>query len=198
MMMARVPSYLSRLAALALTGAVVAGAYLFVLAPAYERFRLAQVGLLEQRQLLGRLKQAEAATTGTPRVGVGDNGRRLFLVGESDAVMAASLQATLQSAGQAAGWRLTSTRVLSARQEGALRLVGIEGRLSTSLAGLQHMLLALEAARPVVVITALQVTPVATITAPPAASGTGEELTVRLEIYGAAGAHDTDRSHGKR
>jgi Type II secretion system (T2SS), protein M subtype b len=189
---------ISRLAALALTGIVALGLYLFLLAPLYLRYAIARDGLLTQRELLGRLALADAASPTASGAAASDAGTGLYLEGESDAVMVSSLQAALQSTGTSSGWRLLSTRVLPPRKEGPLRLIGIEGRLSTTLAGLQRTLLALDAARPVVVVTSLQVTPVASVAPQGENTASREDLAVRLELYGAAGVAVAGPSNAKR
>lgn len=183
----QITKLLSRLAAVALTLAVTAALYFIVVAPAYSRFELARDELAGQRALLGRLAQGITASA-DPAPIPPDLGR-LQLAGESDAVMAATLQSLLRRTSEAAGWRLASTRVLPPREEGGLRLIGIEGRAMASLAALQRTLIELERARPLVVSTALQVS-LAPAADDPAGIGA---LSVRVEIFGAA-ASPEDRN----
>lgn len=198
-MMHTLGATISKFAALALAGAFALALYVLVLEPAYARYQNARDALDSQRQLLARLTQQTAgqgSDLGGSSIAARDISRRLYLSGESDAVMAAALQSALGAKGEAGGWRVVSTRVLPTKQEGALRLIGIEGRLETTIDGLQRLLLVLEAERPLLVVTALQATPAAALSAP----GTNErdgELAVRLELYAAA-LPEQERGHGSR
>ncbi len=199
MMMNSLHATTRKLAALALAGLVALALYLLVLAPAYARFQSARDALDGQRQLLARLKQqavGQGSNAATGNATALDTARSFYLSGESDAVMAAALQSALSAKGEAGGWRVVSTRVLPLKQEGALHLIGIEGRLETTVDGLQRLLLALEAGRPLLVVTALQATPAAALSAPGATERDGE-LTVRLELYAAA-LPELERGHGSR
>lgn len=198
-MMHTLRATISKFAALALAGVIAFALYLLVLAPAYARFQNARDALDGQRQLLTRLKQQTAgqgSDTIAGNASTRDTSRRLYLSGESDAVMAAALQSALSAKGEVGGWRVVSTRVLPPKQEGALRLIGIEGRLETTIDGLQRLLLALEAQRPLLAVTALQATPTAALSAPGATEREGE-LAVRLELYAAA-LPEQERGHGSR
>lgn len=172
---------LGKTLAIALLIVTVAAGYFFCAAPIVERIVAARDALETRRLLLGRLEQAiQTAGQATPLVGVSPERDDLYLKGESEAVMAALLQSKLRLAGETEGGRVVSTRSLAAKQQSGLRLVGIEGRLTTSLAGLQKTLLALEAARPLVLVSALQIAP----GGPAEVEGSPEQLSVRLEIYG--------------
>lgn len=188
----------SRLVALGLAALVAMGLAVFVVMPLHERYLLARDSLQTQRELLARLKlQAGERGAARPAANAYVAERGLYLSGESDAVMAAALQASLGAKGEAGGWRLISARVLPVLQEGALRLIGIEGRMQTTIEGLQRLLLTLDSERPLLAVTALQVIP-AGVTAGGGDDDKGTILTVRLEVFGAAPAAGSDAGHGKR
>jgi hypothetical protein len=170
-----------KILAIALLIGTLALGYLSLVAPLMERIVSAREALESRRLVLERLEQAiQKAGQATPLVGASPGREDLYLRGESEAVMAALLQSKLRLAGEAEGGRVVSTRSLTAKQQAGLRLIGIEGRLTTSLTGLQKTLLVLEAARPLVLVSALQVTPGGLADG----EGSSEQLSVRLEIYG--------------
>lgn len=174
----------SKVAALALLAGVAALCYALVVAPV-ERHVATLVERIEREQaLLARLGDGLPATATTePDEASRREAERLFLAGQSDAVMAARLEAILRTAARdAPEIRTTSTRTLAPREVESLRLVGLEARFSASLASLQQLLLALDSVRPVVLVQTLQVSPA---TGPGADSGE-PRLDVRIEVYGAA------------
>ena len=181
-------------AALGLLASLLAGVWLLVVGPIEARVTTALERIAAERRLLATY---EAATrdggsgaglgSGLPDRAFPDQGK-LFLDGESDAVMVAKLQAVLRDAGAggggSAGLRLASTRALAPRDLDRLRLIGLEARLTGTMLAIQSLLMKLDAARPVVLIETLQLTPVSE--RGPEDAGRAETFDVRLEIYGAA------------
>jgi hypothetical protein len=181
-----------KLAAVTLLLAVAGLVYLLALSPIEARLRSASEAISEQRMLLGRLRGEIARRSGGQRndeaAALPDRVGDVYLQGESDAVKAARLQAMLKEIAEAAGLRLASTRALPLRQAGRLRLIGMEARLDAGMAGLQKLLLALEASRPVVLVHALAVSPSASRSFAADAERVVEDelLSIAIEVQGAA------------
>ncbi len=186
---------ISKCAALGLAIALVAGAYHLAVAPLTERISQLRESLETQRELLGQLKQQLLTARAPVQDRSTETGQALFLTGESNAVMAAQVQTVLRAKEETSGWRLISTQALPVRQQGNLRFVGVEARLSASMAGLQRLLLAIDAARPVILVSTLQISPLAGQISD--AGGEAEQLAVRLEIFGASAPPEPEVTDAK-
>ncbi|MFM2422629.1 MAG: Type secretion system protein subtype b, partial [Pseudomonadota bacterium] len=172
-------TWASRSLALLLALGAAALAHWALSAPLHARFEAAQDRIASHQQLLTRL--AMQIRTSQPYNTQADDKflRDAIFDGESDAIVAATLQSVLRSMGDAAGWRLSTSRNLPARETNGLRLVGIEGRFTTTTAGLQRSLAELEGTRPHVIIGAVNV-----VAAADSPEATREELQVRIELFG--------------
>jgi general secretion pathway protein M len=95
-------------------------------------------GILAQEILLPQLRQQAQA--------FGDT--QVLLAGPSDAVAAANLQSDLAGLAASSGASLTSTEVLPAEMSGGLRQVGIAVIVTASWPALTDLLVAIESARP--------------------------------------------------
>lgn len=176
---------LSRLAAVALLLAVIGVAAMLLILPLANYFTGLRAEIAAQRETLGRFeafaankaaaealaKQAEAAM----RSG-------LFLIGETDALRAANLQALINDVAQSHGVRLSSTRAMPVQEIEGLRLIGVQAEMDADIKQLPALILAFESRRPYVFIQSLQVTPSAS-----RRSGS-DELKLRFGIVGAAPA----------
>ncbi|MBU1211974.1 MAG: type II secretion system protein M [Alphaproteobacteria bacterium] len=185
-------SALGKSVALMLLIASVALAYISVAQPVFSRIVELEDKLIAERMLLGRLRgvvatanreQPEDAVTAKASERNADN---LFLSGESAGVMAAQVQDILHKMARANGMNLASMRNVGIRQHDALSLVGIDARIEGGLEGLQGMLLALEASRPVLLVDALQIA--TTTEAVPRGTVTEGDtrLNVRMLVLGAS------------
>lgn len=137
-----------------------------------------------ERALLGRLIAAErrlAASAPGSDSNLAANPGPAHLEGESDGIRLAGLQAKLGAMVSAAGLRLDSTQAVQPREEGALRLIGVQTQLAVGLATLQRLLVDIEAAEPPLFVDTVQIS---------TRSGPGEQvqdlLDVRLIVLGAA------------
>lgn len=186
--MENMPRIVRKAVALSLLLAVVAVGYFLVVAPIEARISSAVDRIAIGKSLLARFDTAalkSRAEAAAPSL-AGVEGDLLFLEGESDAVMSARLQAVLRAAtAQTDGLRISTTRSLPPRETGDLRLVVLEVRFATTLAGVQRTLLALDRARPLVLVDTVQI-----VSAAQRASGDEASLAdsfdVRMEIAGAA------------
>lgn len=177
-------------AAVGLLTAAIAVVYGFVAAPLERRLVTAVERIGAERDLLARLQRSLAAATPADPRSDETPDRSPFLAGESEAVMAARLEAILGALTKAAvGVRTTSTRTVTSRDHMGLRLIGLEARMTAPLAGLQRLLLELDRMTPTVLVDGLQVGPAAS--AGTAEAGGDGLLEVRIEIFGAARRFET-------
>ncbi len=174
------PNVFSKLAALALLAAVVAGLSLGVAAPVLERFRDLDTKIAVQRALLGRYGAVLENSSATGTVPGLEQSDQAFLAGETDALRLAGLQATLNGAAAALQVRFSSTRSLDAVEQEGVRLLGLQVQVSTSLATLQSLLFDVEKRRPNMIVDALH------ITRAPESAANVPPLDVTFSLLGAA------------
>ena len=175
---------LSKIAALAILAALIAGGGNWIVRPLAARLFDAQDRISEQRILLGRLIQSTAGDKDIVAVeshNLSGATPRAFLPGETDAIRIAGLQSTLNEAAQLAHVRLASTRALEPNEKPGLRLLGVQAQLSSNLDQLQKILFYLEKQRPNLLVGALH------IARSPQAPNQGlPRLDVSLVLHGAA------------
>lgn len=148
----------SKLAALALLAAVLAGVTFGIALPVIGRFSDLDEKIATQRGLLGRFMTAGTANS-APQDGLSQTAiDQTYLAGETDALRLASLQATLNDVAAAQKIRLASTRAMDAVEQGNVRLLGLQVQVSTSLATLQTMLFDVEKSRSNMIVDALHIT----------------------------------------
>jgi general secretion pathway protein M len=99
-------------------------------------------GILAQEKMLPQLQQ-QVQTFGDVQV---------LLAGNSDAIAAANLQSELAGLAASSGASLTSTEVLPAEMSGGLRQVGIAVDVTASWPALTDLLVAIESARPRMIV----------------------------------------------
>jgi general secretion pathway protein M len=162
--MLRPGSLLSRVLALVLLAAAVAGGYLLVVVPVLNAYRetgeaIEQAETLLQRQrglaaqrplLIGRIEQEKEQAEAMAG----------YLQGPSDALAAAQLQDRLKAVVEAAGGELRSTRILPAEAIEAspgTRRATLQVQMIVSIDGLAEILYGLEAGQPYVLIDELLV-----------------------------------------
>lgn len=192
-MSAAFSSPLRKLTALLLLMATIAAAYLLVAEPLVARIGELEDRLQAERLLLGRLRAIEATAKQPQDAGPAGTGETLkssigdvFLSGESAGVMAARVQESLQMMARANNMNVASMRTVGIRQNDGLSLVGIEAEVEGGLAGLQKMLLTMEASRPVLLVDTMQVTPASNAVARKGPSNGEPSLNVRLLVFGAS------------
>ncbi len=176
-------SLLSKSVALGLLALILAGLAIGIVQPLAQRLTTAQELIAQQRILLSRLTapaQPAAADIATAPANP-DTAAIVFLKGDSDAGRIAGLQSRVDEIAQQAGARLSSTQVMTPRETGGLRLLGIETQFSANLDQLQRILFELETQKPYLLIESLNVTRAAdaeTIERP--------ALDIRIGVAGAA------------
>ncbi len=170
----------SKMAALALLAAVVAGVTFGIVVPMFERFRDLDDKIASQRALLGRFMTASTANA-EPQDGLSQTAiEQTYLAGETDALRLASLQATLNDVAAAQKIRFASTRAMDAVDQSSVRLLGLQVQVSTDLATLQKMLFDVEKSRQNMIVDALH------ITRAPESAANVPPLDVSFVLLGAA------------
>lgn len=157
--MRRLPAVLRRALALALLGAVLAGAALVAWLPvrwiAWQEARLAELEgriaelrerLAEREQLLAERRLLEAA--------LGDE--TLFVRAATAALAAAELQGLASAAVRAQGGEVLTAQVLEPAEVPPFLEIGLRLTLRTGLDGLVGLLHAIETGRPLLLVRSLQ------------------------------------------
>jgi general secretion pathway protein M len=111
-------------------------------------------GILAQANMLPQLRQQAAAAQAS-----GDT--QVLLAGNSDAIAAANLQSDLAGLAAASGASLASTEVLPAQMSGGLRQMGIAVEVTADWPALTELLVAIESARPRMIVNDLSISPAA-------------------------------------
>ncbi|MEQ1577634.1 MAG: type II secretion system protein GspM [Hyphomicrobium sp.] len=167
---------------------ILFGAVYGVVRIAIEPLAVQHAGLEEsiavQRNLLGRLQSAaasekEAAGSPDSKLALARSGP-VFLAGESDAIRISGLQSKLSESAQSVGARLASTQAVAPREDGGVRLVGVQTQFAATLEQLQRFIYDLETSRPPLFVDTLNVSR--------GPSREGEELSdldIRLIVLGA-------------
>jgi Type II secretion system (T2SS), protein M subtype b len=173
-----------KFAALSILAAVAAGVSSGIVLPVWNRFHELDDKIAAQRQLLGRYLSASAAAS-VPGDGVQQAGQAVadqaYLLGETDALRLANLQAILNKASAAQKVRFASTRSMDAAEQSGVRLLGLQAQLSTELAPLQNMLFDLEKRQKNMIIDGLHIT-----RAPESTAANVPSLDVSFVLLGAA------------
>jgi hypothetical protein len=137
--------------AIAILGAIAAGFYLLIVAPALD-FYAGRTERLQQRTALAERYQRLAAELpslqAADRQWRDESGGELLLEGQSDAVASAALQAEMKSLVEEAGAKLSSAEVLTAQEEGRFRRVGLRVVFSGDFKLVTTVFRGMETARP--------------------------------------------------
>lgn len=180
--MARRGSIQSRLAALALTIAVVAVLGLAIVQPALTKYADGARRIETLRGQLAKL-EAAAATAAARREELGRLGgesglRGLLLPPASEATATARLQERFGGIIEQAGARLSTTQVLPVRATATVRRIGLRLQFNADTASLRAILHAFEFGRPVAVVESVFIYGQSA-----KAVGNPLPLTVRLDVY---------------
>jgi len=158
-MSVHLPARLSRLAALALLGAVLLGVYGLAVYPHIHAYPQARADLAEARERLERFRRVAAAAAAVEQeMAAARSAQRMsgaFLDGSSNALAAAAMQNRLDEAVQAAGGAVRSVRSLPAEGEDGLVRLRLRMQLSTTIHGLKRLLYGVETGRPLLFVDAL-------------------------------------------
>lgn len=151
----------SRFAALGLLLAVLALPWLGVALPLLDSFAEGERDIAELSAKAERLAAAAAAKDEWLAQKEALAARRerggLLLAGASEALAAAALQNTIKTAVARAGGELRSTQPLTTSEEKGFRRIAVRALLTTDAEGLRTLLHAVDAARPLLFVEALEV-----------------------------------------
>jgi hypothetical protein len=175
-----------RLAAVALLLAALALAALLTVVPLTARVAELRNEIETERTLLGRfaaIAAREGETAELDRAGRAALESGAYLKGESEALTAAGLQATLAQLAAANRIRFASTRALPARERDATRLIGVSVQFKAEIEQLRALLFRIESHRPFLFVEGLQARPVSPFSQHDAQLN--GVLDVRLDVYGA-------------
>ncbi len=191
----RLPKIAQQLLAVGLLAVALALATLLVVVPTYDGLLSLQSQIEQQRLVLGHAllpRDDDSERLEIDRIAGAEQTGRLTLTGESDAIRMANLQSMVGGIATAAGVQLRSTRNLTPREQGDVRLVGVQLQFTATIAQVQTMLVAIEAQRPYLLIDGLQITALqdfaraGTGATADSDSGAPASLDTRLDVMGAA------------
>lgn len=172
-------------AALALLVVAIGLTALATVVPFAARISALREQIDTERVLLGRFAAVAAQqsqATEYDRVGRSAVESGAYLKGESEPLRAAGLQTALSELAAANGVRLYSTRALSGRERGEVRLIGVRIQFNGRLEQLRVLLHRIESYRPFLFIEALQTQPLSPFSQrDPEQAGV---LDVRLDVFG--------------
>ncbi len=147
-------SFPSRVLALALLGAVVAGLYLLVARPVTEQHQRYRDSIAQSQSLLGQYRRLGASLPALQsQIAELDRRRNAagtHLRGASDALVAAELQTRVKLAVESHGGRLTSTQILAAKDESELRRIGMRVQMTATIEVLHQIFYQLESSKPLI------------------------------------------------
>ena len=151
-MILRPASFLSRILALALLGAVLAGLYLLAVRPMTEQYLHYRRSIDQSQDLLGQYRRLGASLPALQSQLDELDRRRASagtqLQGASDALVAADLQNRIKGIVDARGGQLTSTQILAAKDEAELRRIGIRVQMTATVDALYRIFYDLESGKP--------------------------------------------------
>ncbi len=200
------PPGLSKLLAVLLLAAVIAGGYLLLVQPLAARFGGQRDAIASSRQLLARYRalgrDGGALTAEARQLQTVRTLETAYLTGDSDALTAAKLQALVEQAVARHGGQLQTTQPLPAAAEEGFKRIAVRVQLTAGIEPLRRILYGLEAGQPYLFLDNLEIrrgrgsaARLARATAGGALPGPGtdgsaappeEPLSIRLDIFGYA------------
>lgn len=193
-------SFVSRVLALALLGAVVAGVYLLVARPVSEQHQRYRDSIAQSRSLLEQYRRLGASLPALQsQIAELDRRRNsagTHLQGASDALVAAGLQNQVKLAVESHGGRLTSTQIIAAKDESELRRITIRVQMTVTIETLHRIFHELESGKPYLFLDNVDIrtrprararrrqTRAAAQAVVATAAQNNPDLTVRFDIYG--------------
>jgi hypothetical protein len=148
--------------------------------PLVTRYTDARDQIEQERVLLGRLLEEARTLTSQTTAQDADPDQSLLLPPGSEAEKTAALQTRIEQVAAAAQVQLKSLQPSGEQTQGPLQIMGIRAVASGSIDKLQAFLHALEAGRPGLIITSLDVAP------PVQERDSNGVLDMRLSVSGAA------------
>ncbi len=181
------PAY-SRILALSLLAALLAGLYLFVAVPLSGRHAFLDEAITDKTELLDRYlaisgsKKALASRLESLR---GENpAAGAFLAGGGESLVGAGLQDRLKRIVEESGGRLTSVQILPGQDEAGFRRITIRARVSGSIEAVQRILHALENPPPLLIVRSLDIRSQRTRRRKNAPSPQPSSLNVNIDVSG--------------
>ncbi len=117
--------------------------------------------LAQQQQMAARMAalslEIPALRKAVSAAGLQSAGDQILLAGTTDAIAGANLQSALQDLANQAGTSLDSAALLPVQPAGALRRIGMQVSVTTSLPVLVALLEAIGTARPRMIVSALSI-----------------------------------------
>lgn len=155
------PSWIGRIAALALLLGLFWGLYAAVVAPVLaERARIARE-LADGRDLFGRYRALaqgrEVLRSRLDELAAQQAESGIYLGGETDALAGAELQEIVNGLVESGGGRLRSVQILPVKADGDFRRVGVRIQLMATVAQALRILYALEGGRTYLFIDTLDI-----------------------------------------
>lgn len=155
------PPGLSKLLAVLLLAAVIAGAYLLLVQPLAAKFDEQRDAIAHARQLLARYRalgrEGGALTAEARQLQTVGNLETAYLTGDSDALAAAKLQALVEQAVARHGGQLQTTQPLPAVAEEGFKRIAVRVQLTAGIEPLRRILYGLEAGQPYLFLDSLEI-----------------------------------------
>ncbi len=155
-MIAALPRWVGRTAAVALLLGVLGVAHFHVIAPVLGAYQETDDEIAQTRELLGRYESLahnrEAYQGRLDELNAQQTGTGIYLSGATDAVAAAELQNRVKEAVSENGGRLRSIQNLPAKSDGDFLRIAVRVQFNANLASLHQMLYQLESAKPFIFV----------------------------------------------
>lgn len=155
------PSWASRLCAVALLLALLAAVYLYVVSPVLAAYREADEDLAQTRDLLVRYERLAAAKLShedqLAELSARQADTGIYLSGTTDALAAAELQDRIRRAVVRHGGQLRSIQSLPAGSDGDFRDIAVRVQINAKLSSFHHLIYQLEAEKPFLFVDHLDV-----------------------------------------
>jgi general secretion pathway protein M len=180
--------WLSRAAALLLLATALAAVYIWIVAPIAAAYARTDADIAETRELVDRYDRLAAARPSLEAqlaaIAQKPDTAAYYLIGATDALAAAALQARVTALVEQSGATLLSIQTLATTEERGLRRVAIRLQMTAETSPLVRVLYGLEAGIPLLFVDNLelqsQAAPAVDLDAAPASA----PLIVGFDLYG--------------
>ena len=155
------PSWVSRLAALALSAGIVFAAYIFVAAPIVADYAETDAAVIQTAELLDRYRRVAAARPALQERLNALNARQseigTYLSGGTDALAGAELQELVNATVAQSGAGLRSVQILPVKADGGFQRIGVRVQLTATISQVLRVLHGLEAGSTLLFVDSLEV-----------------------------------------
>ena len=180
--------WLSRAAALLLLAAVLAAAYVWIVAPIAAAYADTEAAIADTRALVERYDRLAAARPSLEAqlaaIEQKPDTAAYYLSGATDALAAASLQARVTALVEGSGATLLSIQTLTSTEDRGLRRVAIRLQMTAEIAPLVRVLHGLETGIPLLFVDNLEMQGQAAPASEPDAAQASAPLIVGFDLYG--------------